>query len=260
MTLAAGGPLAGRRILVTRRPEQAGSLRERLGELGATVIEVATLEVVPPEDPAPLDAALRALHRYHWLLFTSANAVRFVADRFSALGLAPVRALEGVRLGSVGPATTTAIRERLPGVAVGLEPESDFRAEGLIAALGDVAGLAILFPASDQARDVLPSTLEARGATVDVVVAYRTATPADLVARLAACLEEGVDLVTFASPSAVSGFLQGLGGRTGAGIACAVIGPVTEAAAREGGLDVRAKASPSTAEGLVTAIRTLFGA
>jgi uroporphyrinogen-III synthase len=253
------GPLAGRRILVTRRPEQAGSLRERLVELGATVVEVATLEVVPPEDTAPLDAALRALHRYHWLLLTSANSVRFVADRFAALGLTPARALEGVRVGSVGPATTTAIRERLPGVAVSLEPESDFRAEGLIAALGDVAGQAILFPSSDQARDVLPSTLEARGARVEVVVAYRTAAPEGLGARLSACLAEGVDLVTFASPSAVSGFLQGLGGRSGAGIACAVIGPVTEAAAREAGLEVRATASPSTAEGLVAAIQTLLG-
>jgi uroporphyrinogen-III synthase len=251
------GPLAGRRILVTRRPEQAGSLRERLAELGATVVEVATLEAVPPEDVGPLDAALRGLHRYHWALFTSANAVRFVADRLAALGLSPPQALEGVRVGSVGPATSSAIRERLPGVAVSLEPESEFRAEGLIAALGDVSGQAILFPCSDKARDELPITLEARGARVDSVLAYRTLVPADLGPRLAACLDDGVDLVTFASPSAVDGLVQGLG-RSCQGLPCAVIGPVTEAAARKAGLDVRTTASPSTAEGLVAAILALF--
>jgi uroporphyrinogen-III synthase len=251
------GPLAGRRILVTRRPEQAGALRERLAEQGAEVVEVATLEVAPPDDPGPLDAALRGLYHYHWLLFTSANAVRFVADRFAALGLDPARALQGVRVGSVGPTTTSALHERLPGVDVSLEPEADFRAEGLVAALGDVEGRVILFPCSDKARDELPVTLEARGARVEAVTAYRTRVPSDLGPRLSACLDEGVDLVTFASPSAVDGLVQSLGPRS-AGLACAVIGPVTAGAAREAGLDVRATASPSTAEGLVAAILALY--
>ena len=251
------GPLAGRRILVTRRPEQAGSLRERLVEQGAEVVEVATIEIAPPDDPGPLDAALRALYRYHWLLFTSGNAVRFVADRFAALGLDAARAIQGVRVGSVGPATTAALRERLPGVQVALEPAAEFRAEGLVAALGDVAGQAILFPCSDKAREELPVMLEARGARVDVVTAYRTRVPSELGPRLSACLEQGVDLVTFASPSAVDGLVQSLGGRS-EGLACAVIGPVTEGAARNAGLEVRATASPSTAEGLVAAIVALY--
>jgi uroporphyrinogen-III synthase len=252
------GPLAGRRILVTRRPEQAGALRERLTELDASVVEVATLDVGPPDDPGPLHDALRHLHRYHWVLFTSTNAVRFVAAAFARLGLEPARALEGVRVGSVGPSTGAAIAAELPGVPVALQPEAEFRAEGLAAALGDVSGQAILFPSSDKARDVLPATLEARGATVEAVVAYRTLVPPDLAQRLEAGLSGGVDLVTFASPSAVEGFVQGLG-REAAGVPCAVIGPVTAQAARAAGLDVRATASPSTAEGLVEAILALLG-
>lgn len=254
----AGGPLAGRRILVTRRPEQAGTLRERLAGLGAAVVEVATLDVGPPTEAAALDDALRHLHRYHWLLFTSTNAVRYLAAGLARLGLEPGPALEGVRVGSVGPATTSAIAKELPGVPVALQPESDFRAEGLAAALGEVTGQAILFPSSDKARDVLPATLAARGARVDTVVAYRTLVPPDLGQRLRAGLAGGVDLVTFASPSAVEGFVQGLG-REVAGLPCAVIGPVTAQAAREAGLEVRATAVPSTADGLVEAIVALLG-
>jgi uroporphyrinogen III methyltransferase/synthase len=254
----AGLPLSGRTILVTRRPEQASELREGLVARGATVLEVPTLEVVPPADVSALDRSLRQLNRYHWILFTSANAVRFVADRMQELGLGP-GALDGLRVGSVGPSTTAVLQERFPGRRIEAQPESDFRAEGLLAVLGDVSGQVILFPASDKARDVLPSTLEARGAKVDVVVAYRTVAPPDLAERLEASLERGFDLVTFASPSAVEGFAKALGPRS-AGVRAAVIGPVTEQAARAAGLDVRVVASPSTAEGLLDAMVSLFRA
>ena len=41
-------PLAGRRIVVTRRPEQSAWLCARLREMGATVLEVPLIEVAPP--------------------------------------------------------------------------------------------------------------------------------------------------------------------------------------------------------------------
>ena len=250
--------LAGRRILVTRRPEQASSLTRRLEAQGATVVEAATIQVVAPEDTRPLDAALLRLHRYHWLLFTSANAVRFVAERLKALGREPRAALEGLRIGSVGPSTTEAFRARFPAAAPPLEPASEFRAEGLLAALGaEVAGQAFLLPTSDRAGDTLPQTLTARGARVDVVIAYRTVPAPALAGRLAEALAEGLDLVTFASPSAVDGFVSAAGKRA-RGLPAAVIGPVTDAAARAAGLDVRVTATPSTAEGLVTAIAVYF--
>lgn len=241
---------------MTRRPEQSEALSQRLAELGASVVEAATIEVVPPRDSAALDDALRRLRHYHWLLFTSPNAVRFVRDRMQALGLDPDLDRHGIRVGSVGPTTTQAYKA-LFGREVSVEPATDFRAEGLLAALGDVRGQTLLFPTSDRSRDVVPKTLAARGATVDVVVAYRTQAPAGLEQRLLRCLEEGIDLATFASPSAVEAFVAAIGDRA-KGVAAAVIGPVTEDAARVAGLEVRAVASPSTAEGLVAAVVSLY--
>ncbi len=241
---------------MTRRPEQAETLTQRLGELGAIVVEAATIEVVLPEDHAPLDDALRRLRQYHWILFTSTNAVRFVRDRIQALGLDLDLGRHGIRIGSVGPTTTQAY-QALFGGEVSLEPTTDFRAEGLLAALGDVRGQRLLFPTSDRSRDIVPTTLSARGATADVVVAYRTQAPAGLEQRLRRCLEEGIDLATFASPSAVEAFVGALGDRA-KGVAAAVIGPVTEESASAAGLEVRAVASPSTAEGLVAAVVRLY--
>lgn len=249
--------LAGRRILVTRRAEQSSSLITGLRSLGAEVIEVPLIEVAPPADVGPLDAALRSLDRYDWIVFTSANAVRSVADRVRLLGRVP----RFPRGASVGPATTEATDEHLPACAIELEPLADFRAEGLLATFkdADVRGKKFLLPVSDKAREVLADGLAARGGQVDRVVAYRTVAPADAGHKLAVALAAGVDAVTFASPSAIENFVEAAPER-GKGVRAAVIGPVTEAKARALGLDVIAVAEPSTADGLLVALsRALAG-
>lgn len=247
--------LRGLRVLVTRRPEQAGELSRRLRELGASVVEIATVGVAPPLDPTPFHDALRRLERYDWIVLTSANAVEAVAGGLRELELPWP---PGVRVATVGPATARAA-EALVGRAPDLQPGSEFRAEGLAEAFAPetVERLAFLLPASDKAREVLPAALRARGAVVDVVTAYRTVAPADLAVRVRSALAEGVGLTTFASPSAVEN-LASAAGELAAGLPAAVIGPVTEAAAREAGLDVLAVANPSTVEGLVDAIVARF--
>jgi len=249
-------PLQDRRILVTRRSEQSGSLVGALSALGATVVEIPLIALEPPEDAGPLDRALGRLASYEWLAFTSANAVEAVGERLARLG-ATVPA--PVRLASVGPATSQAIRERF-GRRVDLQPVSQYRAEGLVEAFGgfDLAGQHVLLPVSDRARDALVAGLRAQGADVEAVAAYRIVTPADARHRLEQSLAEGIDLVLLASPSAVEGLLQALGERA-RGLAVAVIGPVTEQAARDAGLDVRLVASPATAQGLTTAAQRFFG-
>jgi uroporphyrinogen-III synthase len=247
--------LAGRRILVTRRPEQSVALTSGLTELGAEVVEVPLVAIAPAADPAALAAALARLDGYDWVAFTSANAVNALAD-----ALAPARRAlpPGLRVATVGPATSRSVRERL-GTEPALEPSSDFRAEGLVRAFDavELTGRRVLLPVSEAARDVLAEGLRARGAEVDVVAAYRTVTPAGAAEALARALREGVDLVTLASPSAVHALMEAPGAGA-AGRAVAVIGPVTEHAARAAGLDVRVVAAPATAEGLIAAIRRHF--
>lgn len=254
-----GGALAGRRILVTRRPEQSSTLVARLKDLGAVVLELPTIEVVPPEDTATLDRALGELHRYDWVVFTSANGVRAVRERMNGLGL-PVAA-RGTALASVGSATTAALRECFPGQEVALQPSSDFSAEGLAEAFmaRGVAGQRFLLPAAAQGRDVLERALVHAGANVETVTAYRTAAPPGLAARFEDILLNGLDLITFASPSSVQHLRDAAGPRL-QGVGAAVIGPVTEAAARAAGLDVRIVANPSTTDGLVEGVRRHYEA
>jgi len=249
-------PLAGRRIVVTRRPEQSAWLVGRLRELGATVLELPLIEVAPPPRTGPLDEALRGLDRYDWVVFTSANAVRAVAERMTELGLG-VRGLESRKIACVGPSTTAALRESFPGLVVALEAATH-RALSLLEALAGAArGRRFLLPTSDRARNVLAGGLRERGAEVDVVVAYRTVAPAALRERVLDCLREGADLVTFASPSAVEN-LVAAAGDVATRIPAAVIGPVTEEACRRAGIEVKVVAAPSTGEGLAAALERHF--
>ncbi len=246
-------PLDGRRILITRRPEQAGSLAHGLRALGAEVVEVPTVAIAPPEDPAPLDNALLRLAERDWVVFASANAVSAVAERLRALGLA--LGAQHPRLASVGSATSAALAEAWPGAAIALQPSSDFRAEGLLAAfeaLCEPAGLRCLLPLADRARDTLATGLRRLGYRIDSVIAYRTVTPPGLGAELERIVGM-VDLSVFASPSAVESYAQALGER-GRGAAAVVIGPTTAEAAEQAGLVVRAVASPSTVPGLIEAV------
>jgi uroporphyrinogen-III synthase len=247
--------LAGRRFVVTRRPEQADTLKAGLAALGAEVVEVPLLELAPPEDPEPLARALADIAGYDWVALTSTNAVQALATALARTGRAfPPR----TRVATVGPSTSRSVREML-GIEPVLEPASDFQAEGLLRAFDAVhlTGQRVLLPVSDRAREVLAEGLRARDALVDMVVAYRTVTPAGAGEAMERVLQGGADLVILASPSAVEALVGALPGRE-APVAVAVIGPVTEHAARAAGLDVRVVASPATANGLVEAIKRHF--
>ena len=177
-------PLFGKRIAITRRPEQAGALREQLTALGAEVIEVPTIEIRDPASWEPLDSAIRRLEEFDYLLVTSANGVRNFLRRLEACGR-DVRDLKGLIIGAIGPATAAEFAKT--GVKVDIVPR-EYIAEGLLEALGnrDLSGKAFLIPRAKVARDVVPRVLTERGGRVEVVEAYEIVVPEFPAGRIAA--------------------------------------------------------------------------
>ncbi len=239
-------PLFGQRIVVTRARGQADALSSRLRALGADAIELPTIEIQPALDYDALDQAIAKLGVYDWLIFTSANGVRFFLQRLdrSAVDLRALRA----RICAIGPATRAAIEALHLKVDV---MGKDYVAEGLLAAFGNqnLAGQRILLPRAAVARDLVPVELARRGAVVDVVEAYRTVAPAG-----GFDLAEKPDWITFTSSSTVRNFVAIAGAEALAGVRVASIGPVTSATARGLGIDVAVEASVYTVDGLVDAI------
>ena len=245
-------PLFGKRIVVTRAREQASELRVRLEALGGEVLELAAIRV------EPIDFVLPALGGYSWLVFTSANGVRAFFERgLDAAGL-DARALGGLRLAAIGPGTATALEAR--GLRPDLVPER-FVAESLLEAFPDpgASGERVLLARAQQARDVLPEGLGARGYVVDVLAVYRTV-PAEPDPSVVEQIRAGkVDALTFTSSSTVTNFVDAVGEITGPQPRDVSIGPVTSATARDRGLQVGAEADPHTIDGLVEAVRAALG-
>jgi len=237
--------------------------------MGAEVLEIPFIEIRKPRSYKPLDAALRRLPEYDWLILTSVNGVDALWGRLRKLHLGeePMRHL---KIAAIGPATRQAIEQH--GVKVNVVPK-EYVAESVVASLRrKVKGKRVLLARAKFARDVIPRELRKLGARVDVVEAYETVIPQSSRQRLRAALvsqKRRPDWITFTSSSTVRNFVALLGesrGRAGRdhtrlgpkgqlkGIRLASIGPVTSSTLREFGLPVDVEAAEYTIPGLIKAI------
>jgi len=250
-------PLFGKRIVVTRATQQAPILSEKLRELGADAIEMPATQIARL-DLAPLRASIDTISDYDWLIFTSQNAVAIFWEQLLGRGK-DSRALAGLKIAAVGPATAGALLEH--GITVDVIPER-FVAEGLLEMMQereDVAGGKVLYVTAEGARDVLPAGLREVGASLVIVEAYRTIPDGAGAERLARAIEAGkVDLATFTSASAVRGYIEAVGEELALKIPAASIGPQTSDALREAGIEIEAEAEESTIDGLVSAVLRAF--
>lgn len=238
-------PLFGKRIVVTRDRRQAAELAEPLEALGAEAILLPVIEIREPADPKPLDDAIAAIYSYDWLIFTSANGVRHFIDRMDR-SERDLRSLKA-RICAIGPATKAAV-EALH-LKVDLMPK-EYVAESLVEAFAKepLEFRRILLPRAAVARDLVPRELTRRGAHVDVVEAYRTVAPENIV------LDRKPDWITFTSSSTVTNFIAAAGREALDGVKIASIGPITSATLREHHVEPTVEAQPHTISGLVEAI------
>jgi uroporphyrinogen-III synthase len=252
-------PLAGRRVLVTRATHQASKLCDGLRALGAEPIAVPVLEIRPPASFAPLDAALRRLEGYDWLILTSANTVYALVERASLLDIS----LDGIALpqvAAVGEATAAAARQA--GLPVAFVPPAyvaESLVEGLLQTLQDGASSQrILLARAAVARDVIPDALRSAGAEVDVVDAYQNALPATAPEQLRRAVDDGLDAATFTSSSSATHLAEAarVAGVVWpfAAVPAVSIGPITSQTLRELGWPPAAEAEPSDIPGLIAAV------
>ncbi len=251
-------PLFGKRVVITRARSQASSLNRKLSALGAEVVELPVIRVVPPHDDAPMDEALRSIERYDWVAFTSANAVNYFSKRMYTLEM-DARILAGVKFAAVGPATAKALREKMciepdlqPSTYTAEETVAEFRSRG-------IRPVRVLNPRSGIGRESLPKGLRSMGATVDEVIAYNTVIAEESTAKATRVYSDYKTVphyTVFTSSSGVKNMVEILGGEV-AGInkSCVIsIGPITSETCGNVGINVAKEAETQTIQGLVDAI------
>lgn len=254
-------PLHGQVIAVTRMREQADSLSGQLVALGAEVIEAPTIALGELEDYGAVDAALKSISTYGWVVLTSANGVDGLFQRLAVLGY-DARALGGRKVAAVGSATALRLEQYgiradlVPGEAVG-----EALADALIE--GGGAGKRILLLRAEVARRNLVETLETAGAVCHDLAIYRTVCPPDLPPVFLERLERGeVHWITLTSPSSWANLLNLVGQSRSQllyNVKLASIGPVTTRAIRESGYKEAVEADPHDVAGLVKVILGAMG-
>ena len=244
-------PLHGQRIALTRAEEQASETAALLSSLGAAVLELPAIAIRPPVSWTALDTAIERLSTYDWLVFTSVNGVRFFLERLDA-SRHDLRAFRG-KIAVIGERTRDAVQQL--HLKADLLPR-EFVAESLLEAFAahPVAGQRILIPRAESARELLPDTLRKRGASVDVVPAYRNVIPEEAAARAAELFRDPPHWITFTAASTVKNLLALVPREALAHTRIASIGPVTSGTLRQHGLGIDAEASPYTMPGLAAAI------
>ena len=252
-------PLSGRRVVVTRGGEQAQRLIERFAGLGAEVIHLPAISIVDPPSWDEVDWSIKKLAEgfYSWVLFTSSNGVEKLFERIGVAGK-DARAFGRSRLGAVGTATAEALGAR--GLKPDLMPD-EFTGVALATALGRGTGRVLLPRPVDAPPDAV-HVLTSNGWKCEEVTCYQTIAPDRDSASSVRVRAGEFDIVTFASGSAIQGFVDiagpihllkmSEGDEPGPLIAC--IGPSTATVAAEVGMRVDVVAEPHTSEGLVTAV------
>jgi uroporphyrinogen III methyltransferase/synthase len=255
-------PLFGRRVVVTRTREQASDLSRRLEYLGAEVLEIPTIKILPPKSEKVLCEAIEGIGEYDWLVFTSPNGVEHFFRIFFEV-YRDIREIGAVKIAAIGPATAAKL-EALH-LQVDLQPK-EFVAEAVLEVFKkdfDIENQRFLLPRADLARDALPEGLEALGAIVDDIECYRTVPEmADESGNVARLLAEGADMITFTSSSTVENFcnlvdLHALLAKFPQ-LELASIGPITTETIRKHGFEVGVEAARHDISGLTEAVKTLL--
>jgi uroporphyrinogen-III synthase len=203
------------RVVVTRSRGQSQPLVERLEQLGHQVAVCPLIEI-EPLGPDQID-----LSGYDWVIVTSANAARELAQRGRG---------KPKHVAAIGPGTAAALPDP-PDLVAEVSTQ-----EGLLAELPRPAGK-VLFAGAENARRLLVEELGA-----DFVPLYRTT-------ELVPDEFPEADVVVLASPSAARAFAA-IGRRAPA----VSIGPETTAAAERAGIEIVREAPTHDLEGLVRAV------
>ena len=249
-------PLFGKRILVTRASDKAASFAERLEALGAEVVQLPAIELVPVKQNGFFRDVVTEMPKPDWVFFTSPEGIGWFS-RMLRPHRKDVRWLSGCHIGAIGPKTALAIEEL--GLHVDFVPKR-FSQEGILESLPRrlLRGKRALILSAAESRDVLEAGLRARGAHVRTVPIYRTIVPSALREGAGELARGPFDFVTVTSASCVEHLVQALRaagqGRRFRRLRFASIGPVTSQAVRAHGGRVAVEAKASTVEGLIDAM------
>lgn len=254
--------LSNKSVVITRALHQSDSFAEKLKELGAIPLVYPCVEFSPPQDTAILDANIVALFTgaFDWLILTSQNTVEAIAARKRALGIRNALP-KTLKIAAIGPSTALSAM-RVFGVEALVIPQT-YNSESFSEALYICGGERVFLPQSALAGTFLADAIEKLGAFVTPVHAYFTKSGSGGIPLVALVKQNKIDVITFASPSAVRFFVERFLQEGGnfellSKIVIACIGNVTCKAALDHGFGKLIVPNEHTVDGLIQRLNNHF--
>ncbi len=243
-------PLKGRTFLITRTNEGNKAERKKLEVLGAEIIELPVIEILPPTDQKKINEALNHIDEFDWIVFTSSNGVRAFFQKMDQMK--KEKPSIEARFACVGSQTSKTLKKQ--GFKSTIVPK-----EFLTSELGremtskfEMSGQRVLLARAEEANAEIATQLVRAGAIVVEAPAYRTATKKIANLHKEEILERVTD-ITLTSPSTVRGLLLNFSVNEikSKDIRVHCIGPVTAKTAVESGLDPITTAKVHSLDGLI---------
>ncbi|HXM92807.1 MAG TPA: uroporphyrinogen-III synthase [Candidatus Dormibacteraeota bacterium] len=255
--------LAGKRVVITRAASQSEGLFTELTSRGAIPILLPLVSLAALDDYGSMDEQLARLDCFDWIIFTSVNAVRFIAARITELGFTLGEVSKPTFVAAVGTATAEAAKRAGFHVKFIANTHNDLALADELG--GKLRGKRIFLPRSDRANRNLPTALRRYGADVTEVIAYRTVRPNAIDHEKRDMVANGrCDAVLFFSPSAVHHFAEVFNGEQlqllSRSLAMVAVGPVTAGALRDSGVHGMVVATNTTVAAVVDALEEYFSA
>ncbi len=250
------GDLQQQKLLVLRSVNDLEHTMELIRSWNGVPISFPVIEIVPPEDYAPMEEAILSLQQFNWIIFPSAHSVHFFMQCYVDMGN-EINDFPEVHIAVIGPST------KQKAQSWGLKVDFMSHKANATAFLEEfkntytIDAQWFLLPLSNIARRTLPDGLRKAGGIVTEFTAYLNEPVEEIDHEIIERLKQGkIDWVLFTSPSTARNLYKILRDNPQAleKIRAASIGPTTSSALNDLGIPILIEAQDHTLDGLLQAI------
>ncbi|MBE5962608.1 MAG: uroporphyrinogen-III C-methyltransferase [Lachnospiraceae bacterium] len=250
---AEGRALGTKRVIVTRPKEKEERLSELLRDEGAEVLELPVTSIVMLKDQKRMQRLKEEAASYDWIVFTSEMGADCFFEQLIEHEI-DIRAFAKAKMAVIGERTRTALKRR--GIFADFEPKKhygDELAKELEERLNKEERILVIVPENKESRclTALQNGAVRTGCRIEALPLYRTEYKKP---RFFQWKEE--DIVTFASSSAVEGFVQNIDEEDCKKVRAVCIGTHTLATAKQYGMQA-VMADDTTMESIVKKVMEL---
>lgn len=240
--------LMNKKVLVPRGAGQAKSFSQLVEKYGGIPVEIPLIAFRPIEKNHQVQSVLNQMNTYDWVIFTSNVTVETFFSFLKDFSPFP-------KIAVIGTKTEEVLKEK--GLQVEFVPSAYVAEVFVDEFLPKVPrGSRVLIPKGNLAREYISSSLIKNGIYAEEIVIYETYMPMASREKLAGILaEDGLDILTFTSPSTVDHFMEVVQENQlenhlkNCVISC--IGPITEKKLRQYGFTVHASPKEYTVKNMI---------